>query len=86
MIIGELNIFPSAFDVVPAETRASAVGLLNFFGAIVSGFATLFGGLWKKTLGIERLLTGTALVYLLGALLLGAGIHWLFRRDYQRAH
>ena len=41
LLIG--NIFPAAFEVVPADTRASAVGILNFFGAIMSGFAALFG-------------------------------------------
>lgn len=80
------NIFPSAFEVVPADTRASAVGVLNLFGAVVSGFAPLVGGMWKKTVGIERLLSYTALVYLLAALLLIAGIKFLFHRDYQRIH
>ncbi len=80
------NIFPAAFEVVPADTRASAVGLLNFFGAAMSGFALLFGGIWKQTVGIERLLSYTALAYILGALLLIAGITWLFRRDYERIH
>ena len=80
------NIFPSAFEVVPADTRASAVGMLNLFGAVVSGFALLFGGMWKQTVGIERLLSYTALLYLLGALLLIAGIKLLFQRDYQRIH
>ena len=80
------NIFPAAFEVVPADTRASAVGLLNFFGAAVSGFALLFGGMWTQSVGIERLLSYTALAYLLGALLLIAGIQWLFRRDYERVH
>lgn len=78
------NIFPTAFEVVPVDTRASAVGLLNFFGAAMSGFALLFGGMWKQSVGIERLLSGTALMYLLGALLLFAGIRWCFRRDYER--
>jgi MFS transporter, Spinster family, sphingosine-1-phosphate transporter len=50
------NIFPAAFEIIPADTRASAVGILNFFGATVSGFALLFGGIWKKSLGIEGLL------------------------------
>jgi predicted MFS family arabinose efflux permease len=80
------NIFPSAFEVVPADARASAVGVLNLFGAVISGFALLFGGLWKQSVGIERLLSFTALFYLLSALLLVAGIRLLFPRDYQRIH
>jgi MFS family permease len=80
------NIFPAAFEVVPADTRASAVGLLNFFGALVSGFAPLVGGTWKKTVGIERLLSYTSLLYLLAAVVLILGIRTLFRRDYMRAH
>jgi len=79
------NIFPAAFEVVPADTRASAVGLLNFCGAIVSGFATLFGGLWKQSLGIDGLLSITAGAYLVAGLALIMGILWLFPRDHAHA-
>jgi len=75
------NVFPAAFDVVPAETRASAVGILNFCGAIMSGFAALFGGLWKDSLGIDRLLSITGLAYLAAGLALIAGIKKLFPKD-----
>lgn len=75
------NIFPSAFDVVPSTARATAVGLLNFCGAVMSGFATLFGGLWKSTLGIDRLLSFTALGYLAAGVAVVAGIRRLFPRD-----
>ncbi|MBL9132661.1 MAG: MFS transporter [Verrucomicrobiaceae bacterium] len=77
------NIFPAAFDVVATEARATAVGLLNFFGAIMSGFATLFGGLWKQSLGIDRLLSFTALAYLLAGAAVIVGIKRLFPRDHQ---
>lgn len=80
------NIFPAAFEVAPADTRASAVGLLNFFGALVSGFAPLVGGMWKKTIGIERLLTYTSILYIVAAIVLTIGIRTLFRRDYLRAN
>jgi predicted MFS family arabinose efflux permease len=80
------NIFPAAFEVAPARTRSSAVGALNFFGAIVSGFATLFGGFWQASLGIDRLLSFTAVAYLIAGLLLIAGIRVFFRRDYERIH
>lgn len=78
------NIFPAAFEVVPADTRASAVGVLNFCGAIMSGFATLFGGLWKASLGIDRLLSLTGLVYLAAGFALIAGIRAWFPRDHAR--
>ncbi|MGN6545514.1 MAG: MFS transporter [Aureliella sp.] len=80
------NIFPAAFEVVPAHTRASAVGLLNFFGAITSGFAPLVVGLWKESVGIERLLSYTSILYLAAGALLIVGIQVLFPRDYRRSH
>ena len=80
------NIFPAAFDVVPLDTRASAVGFLNFFGAIMSGFATLFGGIWKESLGIDRLLSLTALAYVIAGMALIVGIKKLFPKDYKAEH
>ncbi len=80
------NIFPAAFEVVPADTRASAVGFLNFFGAIMSGFATLFGGIWKQSLGIDRLLSLTAIAYLAAGIALIVGIKKLFPKDYKTEH
>lgn len=80
------NIFPAAFDVVPADTRASAVGFLNFFGAIMSGFATLFGGIWKQSLGIDGLLSLTALAYVVAGIALIVGIKRLFPKDYKTQH
>jgi predicted MFS family arabinose efflux permease len=78
------NIFPAAFEVVPADTRASAVGILNFFGAIMSGFAALFGGMWKASLGIDRLLSITALAYVAAGLSLVFGIKVLFPNDHAK--
>lgn len=80
------NIFPATFEVVPADTRASAVGVLNLFGSVLSGCATLFGGIWKQSLGIEGLLGLTALFYVGAGLALIVGINMLFRRDYERIH
>lgn len=78
------NIFPAAFDIVPSETRASAVGILNFCAAITSGFATLYGGVLKQTMGIGRLLSYTALAYTAAALLLVLGIKSIFGSDFTR--
>lgn len=80
------NIFPAAFEVVPADTRASAVGFLNFFGAIMSGFAILFGGIWKQSLGIDHLLSLTAIGYVLAGIALIVAIKNLFPNDYKNAN
>jgi MFS family permease len=80
------NIFPAAFEVVSADTRASAVGILNFCGAILSGFGTLFGGLWKQSLGIDGLLTLTAVAYVVAGIGLVIGIKALFPRDFIASH
>jgi MFS transporter, Spinster family, sphingosine-1-phosphate transporter len=75
------NIFASAFEVIPSQFRATAVGVLNLCGGLVSGFATLFGGLWKSTFGIDRLLSLTGAAYFGAGLLLLVGILVLFPRD-----
>ena len=75
------NIFPAAFEVVPVPTRASAVGVLNLCGGLMSGCATLFGGLWKQTLGIDGLLTATAIAYLAAGVVLSAAVFAFFPRD-----
>ncbi|WP_197169445.1 MFS transporter [Novipirellula galeiformis] len=80
------NVFPAAFEVVPANTRASAVGLLNFCGAALSGFAPLVGGIWKKSVGLERMLSYTSLAFAVAAVLLVLGILYLFPKDYERIH
>lgn len=80
------NIFPAAFEVVPGDTRASAVGVLNFCGGMLSGFAPLVGGMWKRTVGMEHLLTYTGLVYITAAALVLLGIRHLFPRDFAKVH
>jgi predicted MFS family arabinose efflux permease len=79
------NIFPAAFEVLPVHVRASAVGTLNLCGGLMSGCATLFGGVWKKSLGIDRLMTFTAVGYLAAAALLVLAIRLLFETDHRKA-
>jgi hypothetical protein len=74
------NIFPAAFEFVPIDTRASAVGVLNLCGGAMSGLAAYKGGVWKETLGIDALLTWTAIAYGLAGILLIAGIRLMFPR------
>src|SRR5262249_19658580 len=79
------NQAAAAFDVVPASLRASTVGVLNLLGAGVSGFAPLLGGLARRTIGVERLMTYTSAVYLATGLLLIYGTLRHFARDHSLA-
>ena len=79
------NQAPSAFDVVPASQRASAVGALNVTGATVSGFAPFLGGMARSTIGVGRLMAYTSVIYLAMAGLLLYAIRRHFTRDHQRA-
>jgi predicted MFS family arabinose efflux permease len=80
------NFIVSSFEIVPVDTHASAVGVLNFIGAFVAGFAALLGGVWKQTLGIHNLMTFGALATVLGGLFLVYSIWRHFQEDYARVH
>jgi MFS family permease len=80
------NFMVSSFEVVPSDTQASAVGILNLVGYVVSGFAALAGGLWKQSVGMSALLSYGALLSVLAGLLLIVTIKVYFPRDYARVH
>ncbi len=77
------NIFPAAFEVVSPKSRATAVGILNLFGAILSGFAPLLVGYWKDLLGLPGMLWFAAFAYLCAAALLVFTIVFLLPQDYR---
>lgn len=66
----QANLFASLFEVVNESRRATAVGILNLVGASVSGFAALFGGLWRQSPGLDHLMLYAALACLLAGLCL----------------
>lgn len=79
------NFFISAFEVVPANSRASAVGLINFIGTPVSGAVVLMAGMWKATLGISNLITYWAMGSIFFGLLLVRGFTSNFQKDSERS-
>jgi predicted MFS family arabinose efflux permease len=79
------NQVASAYDVVPEPLRASTVGLLNLVGAGISGFAPYLGGLARSTIGVDKLMGLTSLLYVFGAALILFGILRHFERDHARA-
>lgn len=80
------NLYISSFDVVPSDTRASAVAFMNLAGYLTSGFAPLLTGMWKQSIGIHRMMSYASVLLVAAALLLLAGIKFRFPADYNRVH
>jgi sugar phosphate permease len=80
------NLYISSFDVVPSDTRASAVAFMNLAAYLTSGFAPLLTGMWKQSIGIHRMMSYASVLLVVVALLLLAGIKFLFPADYKRVH
>ena len=75
------NQAAATFDVVPARLRASAIGVLNLVSAFISGFAPFLGGLARSTIGVDSLMSFTAVLYFCTGLILLYGILRHFQRD-----
>lgn len=80
------NLYISAFDVVPADTRASAVAVMNLAAYLTSGFAPLLTGVWKQSIGIHRMMSYTSVLLVAAALVLFAAARFLVPADYKRVH
>jgi predicted MFS family arabinose efflux permease len=79
------NLVASSYEVVPADTRASAAGCLNLV-AFIAGFASLMGGVWKQSVGISTMMSYGSLVCITAGLLLIVCIKLVFQEDYDRVH
>lgn len=79
------NQAASAFDVVPASQRASAIGVLNLVGATTSGFAPFLGGMARRTIGVGQLMAYTSAAYMGMSLLVLYAIFRHFKRDHNLA-
>jgi predicted MFS family arabinose efflux permease len=80
------NLYISSFDVVPADTRASAVAFMNLAAYLTSGFAPLVTGMWKQNLGISRMMSYASLLMVAAAVVLFAATRFLAPADYERVH
>jgi len=59
---------------------------MNLSAYLTSGFAPLFTGVWKQTLGIHRVMSYASLLLVAAAILLFGATRILFPADYKRVH
>jgi MFS family permease len=72
--IYDANIFAAIFDVMPAEARGRAAGLMNMVGWLGGGVAPVAVGFVAQRSSLSAAIMLTAGVYVLGALLLAAAV------------
>jgi MFS family permease len=72
--IYDANIFASIFDVIPAEARGRAAGLMNMTGWLGGGIAPVAVGFVAQRSSLSDAIMLTAGVYVLGALLLATAV------------
>jgi MFS family permease len=72
--IYDANIFASIFDVIPAQARGRAAGLMNMTGWLGGGIAPVAVGFVAQQSSLSAAIMLAAGVYVLGALLLAAAV------------
>lgn len=79
------NQAAASFEIVPASLRASTIGVLNLVGSSVSGFGPFLGGVARRTIGVDRLMGFTAVLYAGAGMLVAFAALRFFARDYAAA-
>jgi MFS family permease len=81
----DANIFASVYDVIPAETRGTAAGLMNTIGWLGGGAAApLAIGILSEKYGLSVAIAMASAVYILAGGFLVAGAGWLIKRDLEK--
>ncbi|HEY2014490.1 MAG TPA: MFS transporter, partial [Bryobacteraceae bacterium] len=82
----DANIFASVYDVIPAEARGSAAGLMNTVGWLGGGaVAPLAIGLLAQAYGLGVAIAMASAVYLVAGGFLLTAIVWFVKRDVELA-
>lgn len=82
----DANIFAALYEVVPANRRATATGLMICFAYVTGAFAPILLGYIKQRAGLDYGLAWLAPVFLLGGLFIALTAWRFFPRDRAAAH
>jgi MFS family permease len=83
----DANIFASAFDVIPAEARGTAAGVMNCVGWLAGGgTAPIVIGIIAQRYSLGAAIAATSVVYVAAGLLLLTAMYCLVDRDVAGSH
>jgi len=77
--IYDANIWASLHDVVPAQRRATAVGVMNSLGWLSGGISAVSIAWASQRFGMSACISANSMVYLFFGLLLSGGVYLFMR-------
>ena len=83
--VGVPSEHPILCDIVPAEYRASAIGILNMCGSAAGGLGVLLAGALKKDYGLGALFGASSLLFVIAGSVTLFAYAFLLSRDVERA-
>jgi MFS family permease len=83
--IGLPSEHPILCEVVPAQFRSTAIGILNTCGSAAGGVGVLLAGIFKKDLGLNVIFGASSFIYILAGLLMLLAYWFSMAKDIARA-
>ena len=83
--MGGANGNPMTCDLIRAEHRSLAFGIMNLMNCLSAGAGVLLSGALKARFGLTAIFAAASGIGLLAGLVLLAGYHFYLRRDLQRS-
>lgn len=73
-------------EVIPADGRATAYGLVNTMNCLAGGAGIMIAGVLKSGIGLSTIFAGISVLVLFSGLVSLAGYWWFMPRDMRRLH
>jgi sugar phosphate permease len=83
--MGQSNENPTLCDVVPAELRSTAIGIMNTCATAAGGAGVLLTGVMKSSLGLATVFAAISILFVVAGLFLLVGYYFFMPRDIARA-
>jgi MFS family permease len=83
--LGQANENPILVEVIPAQFRSTAIGIMNTCATAAGGVGVLLAGVLKRAFGLDAIFAGISFLFIVaGAVLVFAYRRWM-ERDLERA-
>jgi predicted MFS family arabinose efflux permease len=83
--LGQANDNPTQCEVVPAQFRATGIGVMNAISTAAGGCGVLVAGVLKQALGLETIFAAISGVFVIAGVVLVCGYRFWMRADIARA-